>query len=184
MTDPIRRLPPNESAVAAPGVLPGARPTTLSDEVVLADAAALELTWADKPGLWGLLTAVDHKTIAKRYIFTAFLMFIAGGIEAALMRMQLSRPENTLIGPDRYNQLFTVHGTAMMFLFAVPVMTSFGLYLVPLMVGTRDVTFPRLNAFGYWAFVTGGIFLFVAFYLNTGPDTGWFSYVPLSGPDY
>ena len=92
MTDPIRRLPPNESAVAAPGVLPGARPATLSDEVVLADASALELTWADKRGLWGWLTAVDHKTIAKRYILTAFLMFSAGGVEAALMRMQLARP--------------------------------------------------------------------------------------------
>src|SRR3954466_15473384 len=184
MTDSIRRLPPNESAVAAPGVLPGARPTTLSDEVVLADAAALELTWTDKPGLWGWLTAVDHKTIAKRYIFTAFLMFLAGGIEAALMRMQLARPENTLIGPDRYNQLFTMHGTTMMFLFAVPIMTAMGLYFVPLMVGARSLAFPRLNAFGYWNYFVGVVFLYVSFFVNTGPDTGWFAYVPLSGPAY
>src|SRR3954447_11449472 len=184
MTDPIRRLPPNESAVAAPGVLPGARPTTLSDEVVLADAAALELTWADKPGLWGWLTAVDHKTIAKRYIFTAFLMFIAGGIEAALMRMQLSRPENTLIGPDRYNQLFTVHGTTMMFLFAVPIMTAMGLYFVPLMVGARSIAFPRLNAFGYYSYLVGVLFMYVSLFINMGPDAGWTSYPPLSGPQF
>jgi heme/copper-type cytochrome/quinol oxidase subunit 1 len=166
VTDPARRLPPNESAVAAPGVLPGARPETLSDEAVLADAAALEVTWADKPGLWGWLTVVDHKTIAKRYIITAFLMFIAGGIEAALMRMQLSRPENTLLGPDRYNQLFTVHGTTMMFLFAVPIMTAMGLYFVPLMVGARSVAFPRLNAFGYYSYVIGVLFMYVSLFIN------------------
>jgi cytochrome c oxidase subunit I+III len=144
----------------------------------------LARTYEPPPGLWGWLTAVDHKSIAKRYIVTAFVFFIIAGLNAGLMRLQLSRPENHFIGPDRYNQLFTVHGTAMMFLFAVPVMTSFGLYLVPLMVGTRDLTYPRLNAFGYWAFLTGGLFLFVSLFLNIGPDTGWFAYVPLSGPDY
>ena len=184
MTDPVRRLPPNESAVAAPGVLPGARPETLSDEAVLADAAALELTWADKPGLWGWLTAVDHKTIAKRYIITAFLMFIAGGIEAAMMRMQLSRPENTLLGPDRYNQLFTVHGTTMMFLFAVPIMTAMGLYFVPLMVGARSIAFPRLNVFGYYSYLVGVLFMYVSLFINMGPDAGWTSYPPLSGPQF
>ena len=184
MTDPARRLPPTESAVAAPGVFPGARPETLSDEAVLADAATLELTWADKPGLWGWLTAVDHKTIAKRYIITAFLMFIAGGIEAALMRMQLSRPENTLLGPDRYNQLFTVHGTTMMFLFAVPIMTAMGLYLVPLMVGARSVAFPRLNAFGYYSYLMGVLFMYVSLFINMGPDAGWTAYPPLSGPQF
>ncbi|MDB4891332.1 MAG: cytochrome c oxidase, subunit [Gemmatimonadetes bacterium] len=151
------------------------------------DASELELlasTYEQPPGLWGWITAVDHKSIAKRYIVTTFVFFILAGLLAALMRLQLARPDNHIVGPDRYNQLFTVHGTAMMFLFAVPVMTSFGLYLVPLMVGTRDVTFPRLNAFGYWAFLTGGLFLFVSLLLNIGPDTGWFAYVPLSGPDY
>src|SRR3954468_10551418 len=180
MTDPIRRLPPNESAVAAPGVLPGARPTTLSDEVVLADAAALELTWADKPGLWGWLTAVDHKTIAKRYIVTAFAMFLAGGLEAATMRLQLAHPGGTILGPDRYNQVFTTHGTTMMFLFAVPIMNALGLYLVPLMVGARNVAFPRLNAFGYYTYLVGVVFLYAAFFTGGAPDAGWFSYVPLS----
>src|SRR4029079_15822653 len=100
-----------------------------------------------------------HKTLGKRYLVTAFLMFIAGGIEAALMRAQLARPENSLIGPDRDNQLFTVHGTTMMFLFAVPVMTAMGTYFVPLMVGARSVAFPRLNAFGYWTHVVSVIFV-------------------------
>ena len=157
---------------------------TLLEADVSRDAVALEETWRDAPGVWGWLCAVDHKAIARRYIVTAFAMFIAGGIEAALMRMQLSRPENTLIGPDRYNQLFTVHGTTMMFLFAVPMMTAMGLYLVPLMVGARTVAFPRLNAFGYWTYLVGVVFLYVSFFVNTGPDTGWFAYVPLSGPAY
>ncbi|HEU4629783.1 MAG TPA: cytochrome c oxidase subunit I [Gemmatimonadaceae bacterium] len=149
------------------------------------ELAALRRSWRPRHrGLWGWLTAVDHKSIATRYVATAFLWFLLGGLNAALMRLQLARPENGLVGPDRYNQLFTVHGTAMMFLFAVPVMTAVGLYLVPLMIGTRDVAFPRLNAFGYWVFLIGGVFLFVSFYLNTGPDTGWFAYVPLSGPEY
>jgi cytochrome c oxidase subunit 1 len=146
------------------------------------ERAELAATWRPRPGLWGWLTSVDHKSIAKRYIITCMLWFLLAGVNAALMRLQLSRPENSLVGPDRYNQLFTVHGSAMMFLFAVPVMTAMALYLVPLMVGTRDVAYPRLNALGYWVFLTGGLFLFVSFYLNMGPDQGWFSYVPLAGP--
>jgi len=163
---------------ALPAVI--ALPTTEIER----DERTLEALWRDKPGLWGWLTCIDHKTIGRRYIVTAFLMFIAGGIEAALMRAQLARPENTLIGPDRYNQLFTVHGTTMMFLFAVPMMTAMGLYFVPLMVGARSVAFPRLNAFGYWNYVIAVVFLYVSLFANTGPDTGWFAYVPLSGPQY
>ena len=149
-----------------------------------AELARMAQTWRAPGGVWGWLTAVDHKSIAKRYVVTAFVWFLLAGLMAAAIRMQLVRPENTLIGPDRYNQLFTVHGTAMMFLFAVPVMTAMGLYLVPLLVGTRNVAFPRLNAFGYWCFLIGGLLLFGSFVLNVGPDTGWFSYVPLSGPEY
>src|ERR1051325_3540460 len=156
----------------------------LTEESLAREAETLDATWRDGPGIWGWLTAVDHKTIAKRYIVTAFLMFIAGGIEAALMRLQLSRPENTLIGPDRYNQLFSTHGTTMMFLFAVPMMTAMGLYFVPLMIGARTVAFPRLNAFGYWTYVVGVVFMYVSLVANTGPDAGWFAYVPLSGPQY
>ena len=137
--------------------------TTGSTEADVAELDQLERTYAPPRGPWGWITSVDHKSIAKRYIVTAFVFFILAGLNAVLMRLQLSQPETHLVGPDRYNQLFTVHGTAMMFLFAVPVMTAMGLYLVPLMVGTRDVVYPRLNAFGYWFFLIGGIFLFVSF---------------------
>lgn len=148
------------------------------------DVAELERTYRPPGGLWGWLTTVDHKSIGKRYITTAFIWFLLAGVNAALMRLQLMRPENGILGPDQYNQTFTVHGTGMMFLFAVPIMEAFALYLVPLMVGTRNIAYPRLNAFGYWVFLTGGLLLFISFYLNTGPDTGWFAYVPLSGPEY
>jgi cytochrome c oxidase subunit I+III len=157
---------------------------TIPDDEVRRDAEALDAVWREQPGFWGWLTTIDHKTLGKRTIVTAFLMFIAGGIEAALMRAQLARPESSLIGPDRYNQLFTTHGTTMMFLFAVPIMTAMGLYFVPLMVGARSLAFPRLNAFGYWNYLVAVVFLYVSLFLNMGPDTGWFAYVPLSGPQY
>jgi len=157
---------------------------TLPADAIDRDAVELEEVWRDPPGIWGWFTTTNHKVIAKRYIITAFLMFIAGGIEAGLMRAQLMRPGNTLVGPDRYNQLFTTHGTTMMFLFAVPIMTAMGLYFVPLMVGARTVAFPRLNAFGYWTYVVAVVFLYVSLFVNTGPDAGWFAYPPLSGPEY
>ncbi len=144
----------------------------------------LERTWKRPTGVIGWIIDTDHKAIALRYIVTAFVFFLFGGIEAALMRLQLARPENHFLNPDLYNQIFTVHGTTMMFLFAVPIMTALGIYLVPLMVGTRDVAFPRLNSYGYFVYLIGGILLYTAFILNTGPDAGWFSYVPLSGPAY
>ncbi|HJR09217.1 MAG TPA: cytochrome c oxidase subunit I [Pyrinomonadaceae bacterium] len=146
--------------------------------------AELERTWHDDPGLWGWLTSVNHKSIGKRFIVTAFIFFLLGGLLALLMRLQLARPENTLLGPDLYNQIFTMHGTTMMFLFAIPVMEAMGVYLVPLMVGTRNIAFPRLAAFSYWIYLFGGIALYVFFFLNIGPDAGWFAYVPLSGPEF
>jgi cytochrome c oxidase subunit I len=145
---------------------------------------ALDLTWRRKPGLIGWFQTTNHKDIAVRYIVTAFVFFGLAGILAMLMRMQLAFPENTFIGPDLYNQLFTVHGTTMMFLFAVPITEAFGIYFVPLMVGTRNVALPRLNAFGYYVYLAGGILLYAGLFLNIGPDTGWFSYVPLAGPQF
>jgi cytochrome c oxidase subunit 1 len=145
---------------------------------------ALALTWKTEPGFWGALTTVDHKIIGRRYIFTAFAFLALGGVLALLIRLQLATPEARLIGPDRYNQIFTMHGANMMFLFAVPVMEAMGVYLVPLMVGTRNIAFPRLNAFSYWIYVAGGLLLWIAFALDMGPDVGWFAYVPLSGPQY
>src|SRR5438105_5772196 len=122
--------------------------------------------------------------MGKRYIVTAFCFFTFAGILAGLMRLQLAVPNNHFIGPDLYNQIFTVHGTMMMFLFAVPVMEALGIYLVPLMVGTRNIAFPRLNAFSYYVYLFGGVMMVVTMLLNTAPDVGWFSYVPLAGPDY
>jgi cytochrome c oxidase subunit I+III len=146
--------------------------------------ARLVRTWRTGSGLLARLSSVDHKVIGRRYIITAFVFLCLGGISAGLMRIQLAQPEARLIGPDLYNQLFTMHGTTMMFLFAVPVMDAFAIYLVPLMVGTRNIAFPRLNAFSYWVYLFGGAFLWIAFMLKIGPDVGWFAYTPLSGPDF
>jgi cytochrome c oxidase subunit I+III len=146
--------------------------------------AVLQRTWGTGPGLAGWLGTVDHKRIATRYIVTAFTFFALAGMLALLMRLQLARPEARLIGPDLYAQIFTVHGSTMMFLFAVPIMEAMGLYLVPLMVGTRNVAFPRLNNYGYYVYLTGGLLLWIGFLSNVGPDAGWFAYVPLSGPEY
>ena len=148
------------------------------------ERALTHATWERPPGLWGWLTTVNNGSIAKRYMATALLFMLLGGIEAGLLRIQLSRPENKFLDPDLYNQIFTMHGTTMMFLFAVPIMTAVGLYLVPLMCGSRNIIFPRLNAYGYWTYLIGGVFLYVNFLGNTGPDTGWFAYVPLSGPEF
>jgi cytochrome c oxidase subunit I len=146
--------------------------------------ARLLRTWGSHSGLWGWLTTVDHKIIGRRYIITAFVFLLLGGVLAMVMRTQLARPDSGLISPDLYNQLFTMHGTTMMFLFAVPVMEAFAVYLVPLMVGTRNIAFPRLNAFSYYVYLFGGLMIWVAFALNIGPDVGWFSYVPLAGPEF
>ncbi len=144
----------------------------------------LEKTWAPARGLIGWFTETGHKQIGMRYIVTAFVFFALGGIEAAMMRIQLAKAENTFLGPDLYNQIFTMHGSTMMFLFAVPMMLGLGVYLVPLMVGTRNVAFPKLNAYGYWVYLAGGVFLYVMFFIGAGPDAGWFAYVPLSGPTF
>ncbi|NKQ86864.1 cytochrome c oxidase subunit I [Rhizobium ruizarguesonis] len=156
-------------------------------DIELADAEVerqLAATWGAVPGFWGVVASVDHKVVARRYIVTAFIFLILGGLLALAMRLQLAQPEARLISPDRYNQIFTMHGTNMMFLFAVPVMEAMAAYFVPLMVGTRNIAFPRLNAFSYWMFLFGGILLWLSFALDTAPDVGWFAYVPLSGPQY
>jgi cytochrome c oxidase subunit I+III len=165
--------------------VPATRPGTTDTDLERSQLeAALAETWKTPSGLWGAITTVDHKIIGKRYIFTAFVFLALGGVLAALIRIQLAQPEARLLGADRYNQIFTMHGANMMFLFAVPVMEAMAVYLVPLMVGTRNIAFPRLNAFSYWMYVAGGLTLWIAFALDMGPDVGWFAYVPLSGPQY
>ena len=122
-----------------------------------AERAALEKTWHVPEGILGWFSVVDHRTIGRRYLVTALGFFLVAGILAVLMRLQLAVPDNQLIGPDRYNQIFTVHGTIMMFLFGTPMVAAFANYLVPLQVGTADMVFPRLNALSYWLFLFGGI---------------------------
>src|SRR3954451_12727665 len=144
----------------------------------------MDITWKRPPGFIGWLTSTNHKDVAMRWIISAFIFFLLAGVLALLMRFQLAVPENHFLGPDRYNQFFTVHGTTMMFLFAVPIIEAFSIYLIPLMVGTWNIAFPRLNAFGFYTYLFGGILLYPGLFLNLGPDAGWFSYVPLSGPEY
>jgi cytochrome c oxidase subunit 1 len=158
----------------------GGDPTALT----VSQADRLARTWATPRGLWGWLTCVDPKEIGKRYIVTGLVFFGLAGLLALVIRAQLAAPQNGLIGPDRYNQIFTMHGTTMMFLFAVPIMEAMGIYLAPLMIGARGAAFPRLIAFTYWMYLAGGVFLWVGFAMNVGPDVGWFAYVPLSGPEY
>jgi len=158
----------------------GAPPIALDPE----RHAALARVWATPRGLWGFLTTVDAKEIGKRYIVTGLVFFVLGGLLAAAMRTQLARPESGLIDPDRYNQIFSMHGTTMMFLFAVPIMEAMAVYLTPLMVGARTMAFPRLNAFSYWIYLAGGVMLYAAFVLNIAPEAGWTAYAPLSGPQF
>ena len=141
-------------------------------------------TWRTPPGFIGWLSSVDHKNIGRRYIVTALVFLALAGALALVMRAQLARPESHLISAQRYNEIFTMHGTTMMFLFAVPVMQGMQIYLTPLMIGTRANAFPRLNAFSFWMYLAGGSLLWIAFVLNIAPDIGWFAYPPLSGPQY
>jgi cytochrome c oxidase subunit 1 len=146
--------------------------------------ARLERTWRRPPGILGWLATVDHKEIGRRYIVTALIFLALGGALSLLMRLQLARPDSNLLSAQRYNELFTMHGSTMMFLFAVPVMEGVAVYIIPLMVGTRSTAFPRLNAFSYYMYLFGGLMLWIAFVLNIGPDIGWFAYTPLSGPQF
>ncbi|TMK66570.1 MAG: cytochrome c oxidase subunit I [Actinobacteria bacterium] len=134
----------------------------------------------ERPTGWtSWLTTTDHKRIGLLYLFTTFVFFILGGVEALLMRLQLAQPNSTLLEPKTYNELVTMHGTTMVFLFVVPVLAGFGNYLVPLMIGARDMAFPRLNALSYWLFLGGGL-VFYASVFFTPPSAGWTSYAPLS----
>jgi cytochrome c oxidase subunit 1 len=133
-----------------------------------------------KTGVWSWMTTVDHKRIGILYGATAIAFFVIGGIEALLLRLQLARPESTVLSADQYNQLFTMHGLTMIFLVVMPLGAAFFNYMMPIMIGARDVAFPRLNAFSYWVFLFGGIFLYSSFFIGQAPDGGWFAYAPLS----
>jgi cytochrome c oxidase subunit I len=134
-------------------------------------------------GWYSWVTTTDHKKIGIMYLWTVLVFFLVGGVEALLMRLQLGVPDNDLLSPEKYNQLLTLHGTTMIFLVVVPVWAGFANYFLPLMIGARDVAFPRLNAWSYWMYLFGGVALYVSLFY-TPPEAGWFSYVPLSSREY
>jgi cytochrome c oxidase subunit I len=139
---------------------------------------------AEPTGLWSWLTTVDHKRIGILYGSTAFFFFLVGGIEALLLRIQLGSPNNTFLSPETYNQLFTMHGTTMIFLAIMPLSAMFFNFMIPLQIGARDVAFPRLNAFSYWVFLLGGLFLNSGFLFGAAPDQGWYGYANLTSLQY
>ena len=140
----------------------------------------LAATWEPAHGFPGVLSEVNNQVIGTRFMVTAFIFFLIGGLLALLMRIQLTVAENDFLGPQTYNELFTMHGSTMMFLFAVPFLEGLALYLLPMMIGARDVAFPRLTAYGYWVYLFGGILFYVSFLVGAVPDIGWFGYTPLS----
>ena len=143
-------------------------------------AHKLHRLWETKPGVIGWLSSVDHKQIGIRYIVTAFLFLIVGGIEALIFRLQLTSAELHLLTPEQYDQLFTMHGITMILWYAFPVLTGFSVFLQPLLLGTRDMAFPRLNAFTYWLFLLSGVVLYAGFAVGAAPNAGWFNYTPLA----
>ena len=141
--------------------------------------------WLERPGLLGWLTTVDHKRIGLLYFWTTLVFFGAGGVEALIMRTQLAQPNERLVSPATYDELFTTHGVTMIFLFIIPMSTgAFGNYLVPLMIGARDMAFPRLNALSYWLFLGSGCLIYAGLFMGLGPNAGWFDYVPLALRQY
>jgi len=147
------------------------------------ELAALERAWAPPRG-WRRLSAVNNSQIGLFYIATAMLFFVLAGVLGLLLRAQLALPGNTLLGPQAYNQVFTMHGTVMMFLFAVPVVEAIAVYLLPAMLGARDLPFPRLSAYAFWAYAIGGLAFFCTLFFGAAPDGGWFMYPPLTGAEH
>ena len=147
------------------------------------DRKDLERIWALPKG-WRILSAVNNTVVGYFYIGAAFLFFLLAGILSLLMRTQLAIPSNTFLSPDTYNQIFTMHGTVMMFLFAVPAVEAMGILLLPQMLGARDLPFPRLGAFAFWAYFVGGLIFFCTLFFDAAPSGGWFMYPPLTNTRY
>uniref|UniRef100_UPI0017951811 cytochrome c oxidase subunit I n=1 Tax=Methylibium sp. TaxID=2067992 RepID=UPI0017951811 len=142
-----------------------------------------EAVWGNPTG-WRALTVVNHTSIALRFMVTGAVFFVIAGLLSMLIRTQLALPNNDFMGAEAYNQAFTVHGTMMMFLFAVPILQGLAAYLLPKMLGARDLVFPRLSAFGYWCYLFGGIIFTSSLFLGVAPNAGWFMYTPLSSDVY
>ncbi len=147
-------------------------------------AAKLQEMWETPPGLRGFFCSVDHKEVGRRYLVTSFLVLIAGGIQALIMRLQLAGPNQHLLTPEQYDELFTMHGSSMIIWYAFPVLSGFSNFLWPLIFGSRDMAFPRLNMFSYWVFTASAIFLYVSFFVGAAPNAGWFNYVPYANSTY
>jgi cytochrome c oxidase subunit I+III len=144
---------------------------------------ALTRIWGTPPG-WGRLSAVNHTILGKRFMMLALGFFAIGGVLAMLIRAQLATPNAAFVGPELYNQIFTMHGTVMMFLFAIPLFEGLAIYMLPKMLGARDLAFPRMTAYGFWCYLFGGTILIVAMVLGYAPNAGWFMYTPLSSDTY
>ncbi len=142
------------------------------------------LVASEREGLLTWVASVDHKQIGILYIISAMFFFFAGGIEALVIRLQLLAPGLHIISPETFDQMFTMHGTTMIFLFVMPMLTGFSTYVVPLMIGARDMAFPRLNAVSFWIQLFGGVILYFSFLAGGAPNAGWFSYTPLSEKAY
>lgn len=138
----------------------------------------LTTLWETPHTFYGELSTVDHKKLGQRYLVTAFVFLILGGLEALLMRLQLMQSELAVLTPEEYNQVFTMHGLTMIFWYASPILSGFAIYLIPLMIGARDLAFPRLNAFTYWTYLLSGVLLYISPLLGQAPHAGWFAYVP------
>src|SRR5688500_2257925 len=145
---------------------------------------AFDRTWGPAPRPFSFFREINNIPISHRYMAASFGFFLAGGVLAMLMRIQLARPNNDFLDPVTYNRLFTMHGTTMMFLFVIPFLEALANYFLPLLLGTRDLPFPRLTALSYWTYLFGGLFLYAGFLVDAVPDGGWFAYVPLTGPRY
>ncbi|MDQ3561199.1 MAG: cbb3-type cytochrome c oxidase subunit I, partial [Pseudomonadota bacterium] len=169
--------PQGRDSFTAPLVLPN--PTPRPPE----ELEQLKRIWASPKG-WRIITDVNNTVVGLAYVGTALLFFILAGILALIMRAQLARPESDLVGHDLYNQLFTMHGTVMMFLFAVPAVEAASVYLLPNMQAARDLPFPRLGAYAFWAYAIGGLFFFSSIFYGLAPNTGWYMYPPLTSYEY
>lgn len=157
---------------------------TTAEHLPEPERSSLDRTWETAPGLFGWIGTVDHKVIGIRYLVTSFLFLLLGGVEALIIRVQLAQPDLHVLSPEQYNQLFSMHGVTMIFLYALPILSGFSNYLWPLMLGARDMAFPRLNALSYWLFLCAGLFLYASFPFGAAPDDGWFNYVPNGSRTY
>jgi len=174
VVEPPLPVLPSDVPRGALRAAPSARPATPS----------LFTRPARTTGLGGWLTTVDHKKIGVLYGITAFVFFLVGGAEALLIRLQLATPNGKILSAQTYNQVFTMHGTTMIFMVVMPLSAAFFNYLLPLQIGARDVAFPRLNAFSYWLFLSGGLFMYSSFLLGGAPNGGWFGYSPNTSITY